>query len=546
MHELHRITLENEFDLILAHKRSMKLGELAGLTLSAQTTFATAVSELARWALEKGKISCMLLFVDNSPPNSYLVASVTNDEPVAENKLGGLEYAKRLVSKYQLSQKGKEAKIELFYAIPGAPKIDLQKINEWRITFRNEKPISPYDELKRKNEQLQELSEKILKSEQQYRTLTNTLPQLIVTLDSSGYITYANEWLEAFTGKTPEELNREVWQDVVHPDDYTVFSILLSNNLPSAVFPIKMQCRLRNCIDNEYIWHLVSVIPLKNESQQISSWIGYMVDIHAQKIIEQTLQDNKALKEAQQLLEAKHRELEATNRQLNRSNHELQQFAYIASHDLQEPVRKVLYYADYVLSQYSEHIDEKGALYLSNIHAASARMRTLIQDLLRFSQVSSGEINFDVVNLDSVAQSAVQALQMRLEEKNGRVSIGSLPEIMGEKSLLEQLFENIIGNAIKYSREETPPVIDVYAKEENGTIKIFFDDNGIGFEDKYVPKMFELFQRLHSRKEYQGNGIGLAICKKITELHHGSITALPRQAHGARFIVTFPISANNK
>jgi len=546
MHELHRITLENEFDLILAHKRSMKLGELAGLTLSAQTTFATAVSELARWALEKGKISCMILFVGNSPPSTYLVASVTNNEPVADDSLAGLEYAKRLVSKYQLSQKGKEARIELFYAIPGAPKIDLQKINEWRITFRNEKPISPYDELKRKNEQLQELSEKILKSEQQYRTLTNTLPQLIVTLDSSGYITYANEWLEAFTGKTPEELNKDVWQDVVHPDDYTVFSILLSNNLPSAVFPIKMQCRLRNCINGEYIWHLVSVIPLKNESQEISSWIGYMVDIHAQKIIEQTLQDNRELKEAQQLLEEKHRELEATIRQLNRSNHELQQFAYIASHDLQEPVRKVLYYSDYVLSQYSGHIDEKGSSYLANIHAASARMRTLIQDLLRFSQVSSGEINFDVVNLDGVARAAVQSLQMRLEEKKGTVNIGPLPEIRGEKSLLQQLFENIIGNAIKYSREDTVPVIDVYAKEEEGTIKIFFDDNGIGFEDKYVPKMFELFQRLHSRQEYQGNGIGLAICKKIAELHHGSITAAPNQSQGARFIVTLPLGTSNK
>jgi len=465
MHELHRITLENEFDLILAHKRSMKLGELAGLTLSAQTTFATAVSELARWALEKGKISCMVLFVDNAPPNTYLGASVNNREPAAEDNFAGLEYAKKLVSKYQLSNRGKEATIELFYAIPGAPKIDIQKINDWRMTFRNEKPISPYDELKRKNEQLQELSEKIRKSEQQYRILTNTLPQLIVTLDSSGNITYANEWLEAFTGKTVEELNRDAWRDVVHPDDYLVFSILLSNNLPSAVFPIKMQCRLRNSMDGEYVWHLVSVIPLKNESQEISSWIGYMVDIHAQKIIEQTLQDNKALKETQQLLVEKHRELETTILQLNRSNHELQQFAYIASHDLQEPVRKVLYYADYVLTQYKDNLDEKGAMYLANIHAASARMRTLIQDLLRFSQVSSGEIKFDVVNLNAIAKGAVQSLQMNLEEKNGVVNIRNLPEIMGEKSLLQQLFENIIGNAIKYSREDTPPVIDVYAKE---------------------------------------------------------------------------------
>lgn len=546
MHELHRITLENEFDLILAHKRSMKLGELAGLTLSAQTTFATAVSELARWAMGKGKISCMILFVDNSPPNNFLVASVTNNAQEIGENLEGLEYAKKLVSKYEFSQKGKEATIELYYTVPGTSKIDMLKVDEWRIIFRNEKPLSPYDELKRKNEQLQELSEKILKSEQQYRTLTNALPQLIVTLDSSGHITYANEWLAAFTGKTQEELNRQAWQEVVHPEDYPVFSILLSNNLPSAVFPIRMQCRLLNYSNNEYIWHLVSVTPLKNEAQEISSWIGYMVDIHAQKIIEQTLQDNKELKKAQQLLEEKHQELEAIILQLNRSNHELQQFAYIASHDLQEPVRKVLYYCDYILGQYKDQLDEKGRQYLVNIQTASARMRTLIQDLLQFSQVSGGEINFELTDLGDIARNAAQSLQMRLEEKNGTINIGSLPAIMGEKSLLEQLFENIIGNAIKYSREDTPPVIDIYAKEENGTIQIFFEDNGIGFEDKYIPKMFELFQRLHSRQEYQGNGIGLAICKKIAELHRGSITAQPNQSHGAKFIVTLPAGLNNK
>ncbi|MGB8192440.1 MAG: PAS domain-containing sensor histidine kinase, partial [Chitinophagaceae bacterium] len=182
MQELARVTLENEMDLILAHKRSMKLAELASLSLSAQTTFATAVSEVARNIIESGKSGSLILNVENGQRDNYIVACLKNKDLNTQKNREGLEYAKRLVNKYNVSVENSETSIELFYYISPSFKIDIHKLDEWRSLFRNEAPISPYEELKRKNEQLQELSEKVHKSESQYKTLTNSLPLIIFSI----------------------------------------------------------------------------------------------------------------------------------------------------------------------------------------------------------------------------------------------------------------------------------------------------------------------------------------------------------------------------
>ena len=183
MHEIARVTLDNEMDLILAHKRSMKLGEITGLSLAAQTTFATAVSEVARNTIESGKSGCLILNIENDNRNKYIVACIKDEQAYNEKSREGLEYAKRLVNKYNVSTNNDQTSIELFYHISAGIKIDIQKLDEWRNFFRNEPPISAYEEIKRKNEQLQELSEKLKKSEAQYRTLTNSLPLIIFSLD---------------------------------------------------------------------------------------------------------------------------------------------------------------------------------------------------------------------------------------------------------------------------------------------------------------------------------------------------------------------------
>ena len=298
MYEIARVTLENEMDLILAHRRSMKLGELSGLSLSAQTTFATAVSEVARNTIESGKSGCLILNIEFDNRNKYIVACIKDEQAFNQKSREGLEYAKRLVNKYNIFTQDDQTSIELYYYINPAFKIDIHKLDEWRSYFRNEPPVTAYEELKRKNEQLQDLSEKLKKSEAQYKTLTNSLPLLIFSLDRRGNILYANEGLTDFSGESIESLNRNQWKKMIHPDDYENFSVLIKNDLARATSVVRMQVRLvpRN---GEFLWHQVSLSPISNEKDDSLYWIGFMADIHAQKLFEETLRDNYDLKQTQ-------------------------------------------------------------------------------------------------------------------------------------------------------------------------------------------------------------------------------------------------------
>lgn len=539
MHELARVTLQNEMDLILAHKRSMKLAELAGLSLSAQTTFATAVSEVSRNTIDGGNSGCLILSVVSDERDKYIVACLKDEQANTSKFKEGLEYAKRLVNKYQVVANGSEASVELFYYIAPPFKIDKYKVDEWRGLFRNEPALSPYDELKRKNEQLQDLSEKVQKSEAQYKTLTNSLPLIIFSMNGSGEMLYANEWLIKYSGETVDSLNASRWRSVIHEDDYNAFSVLLNANAIRGTAVIKTQARLKNT-SGEYLWHQVSLSAFDNNKEGFQYWIGYIVDIHTQKVLEQTLQDNIELKETQKQLTENQLTLEKYIEELNRSNQELQQFAFIASHDLQEPVRKLLYYSDYLLSNNNNALDEKGIGYLENMQQASQRMRSLIQDLLVFSQVTKEALQFNQVDLNEIVNNMKQDFEMAIEEKSATISAQPLPVIYGDRRMMQQLFENIIGNSLKYSRKGTASVIEISCREVGDNFEFAFSDNGIGFDEKHLPQMFTLFQRLHTREVYEGTGLGLAICRKIVEMHNGSIWARSNEGQGATFYVSLP------
>lgn len=546
MHELAKVTLENEMDLILAHKRSMKLAEMAGLSLSAQTTFATAVSEVARNTIENGKSGSLVLSVDTSQRQRSIVACLKNEHDGGKKSRAGLEYAKRLVNKYQVRVNGPETLIELFYFISPNFTVDTQKLDEWRTIFRNESAVSPYEEIKRKNELLQELSEKIQKSESHYKLLTNSLPLTIFTLNDEGQLLFANEWLLKFTGETVENLNATQWKNVVHPHDHEAFSFLLNRSIGKGGASIKAQSRLKHRDGNDYLWHQVSISPFVDQQGEVQYWIGFIVDIHAQKIVAETQKDNFELKLAQEQLTEKQRTLENYVTQLNRSNQELAQFAYAASHDLQEPVRKVLYYSDYLLNSYQEKLDTKGNNYLASMQRAASRMRDLIRDILSFSNIDETQTRFGPVDLNTVAKDVLQDLEMLIAEKNAALEIGVLPTVTGDERMLRQLFENLIGNALKYSRPATQPLIQVVSEPQEDAVQISFIDNGIGFDNQYSDQIFTLFQRLNKRHDYEGTGIGLAICKKIMDLHQGTIRAEGEENKGAKFVISFPIFSEPK
>jgi PAS domain S-box-containing protein len=542
MHELARVTLQNEMDLILAHKRSMRLGELAGLSLSAQTTFATAVSEVSRHTIESEQGGSLILSVETEGKDKYIVACL-QDKEFRDNKQNeGLEYAKRLVNRYQVSANGKETSIELFYHIAPSFRIDVHKIDEWRRIFRNEAPISAYEELKRKNEQLQDLAEKVKKSEAQYKTLTDSLPMIIFTMDKKGQLLYANEWLTKFTGESLDALNKSNWRSVVHPDDYESFVLLLENPVTKGTTIIKTQARLKYKRINEYLWHQISLSLFSETAESARYWIGYIVDIHAQKVYEETLKDNAELKRTQQQLKDNQHTLEKYIAELNHSNEELQQFAFVASHDLQEPVRKLIFYSDYLLNQYTGSIDQRGIDYLTSMQGASQRMRSLIQDLLTFSLINKEEVKFAPVDLAEVASHAVQDLEMVIEERGAVLEVGPLPSVFGDARMMRQLFENIISNSLKYAKADVQPLIKITCAKTDTSLQLTFSDNGIGFDEQYLSQMFTLFQRLHDRKTYEGTGLGLAICRKIVELHGGTIWAEGKEGEGAKFYVSLPLN----
>ncbi|SJZ87663.1 sensor histidine kinase [Sediminibacterium ginsengisoli] len=538
MQELTQISLENEMDLILAHRRSMRLAELVGLSVPAQTTFATAVSELSRGVIEDNAKGMIVLGVTSDKQGHYAVVRLHHRPSGKQFRNNGLDQARKLVSNVVVSTKDAEAVIELFYYFQPVSRIDVRRIDEWRGLFRNEPPMSAYEELKGNHEKLRDLSERLQRSESQYQTLAGTLPMIIFSLDSGGKFSYANQWLETLTGMTTEQLNNNGWASVVHEEDLADFRNLISGGA-GTVTDRKIQVRLGKYKSNDYFWHQVSLTPVYNERQELQHWIGYMVDIHNQKVYEETLRKNIELRESHEAMERTQQIMEEYIDRLSISNQELQQFAYVASHDLQEPTRKILFYTDKVLSRHAHTLNAEVASYVGNIQSASYRMRDLIHDLLLYAQLNSTPSAFEELALTDIMHEAVGDLEAAIQTSGARISVSALPVIRGDKNMLRRLLINIISNAIKYAKPEVAPQIDITAFTGNGMVSLSFKDNGIGFEQQYADKIFLLFQRLHSRDLYSGTGVGLAICKRIAEAHGGTISAVSEPDLGSVFTVTF-------
>ena len=240
-------------------------------------------------------------------------------------------------------------------------------------------------------------------------------------------------------------------------------------------------------------------------------------------------------------------DLNFANESLQRSNRELEQFASVASHDLQEPLRKIQAFGDRLLTRCSSELGEQGRDYLARMLSSATRMRSLIDALLSFSRVTTKAQPFTLVNLATTAEEVVSDLEDRVLRMNGKVEVGPLPTLEADPSQMRQLLQNLIGNGLKFARPKTPPRVEVAGRmlpEKEGEVgycEITVRDNGIGFDEIYLDRIFELFQRLHGRQEYEGTGMGLAICRKIVERHGGNITAKSAPDEGATFIITLPL-----
>jgi PAS domain S-box-containing protein len=248
--------------------------------------------------------------------------------------------------------------------------------------------------------------------------------------------------------------------------------------------------------------------------------------------------------------------LKLYSEKLERSNRELQDFAQIASHDLQEPLRKILAFGDRLKTKAGESLDQECRDYLQRMFSAAARMQNLISDLMTFSRVESKGQSFIQTDLSLIAREVTADLETLIEKTGGRVEIEELPTIEADPVQMRQLLQNLIGNSLKYYRPGVPPVVRIYSQKpderhresisDSGPLagqltQILIQDKGIGFDEKYLDRIFTMFQRLHKRDEYEGTGVGLAICRKIVDRHSGTITARSCPGEGTTFVVTMPV-----
>jgi PAS domain S-box-containing protein len=288
--------------------------------------------------------------------------------------------------------------------------------------------------------------------------------------------------------------------------------------------------------DGGEVWIQTTKVPLRDTDGSIIGLVGISADITGRKVDEAQLLRFAA--------------------QLENSNAELQNFASVASHDLQEPLRKIQAFSDRLRVKCGKMLNAQGLDYLDRMQNAAQRMQVLIQDLLKLSRVTSRALPFEQCNLNEIVRSVLSDLEITIEHKRAKVEVGELPTIEADPVQMRQLFQNLISNALKFQKpgERAEVVVEgrIYEVRERtaGEVaipgqricKIVVRDNGIGFDPKFADQIFVVFQRLHSRSEYEGTGIGLAVCRKITDRHGGSIVAKSAEGQGAAFIVTLPVT----
>jgi PAS domain S-box-containing protein len=362
---------------------------------------------------------------------------------------------------------------------------------------------------------------KIEESEERFRLLAETLPQLIWTMDGNGEMVYASSRWREYTGIDPEPGN---WEKIVHPTDLKTVNDAWEKS-KRTLRPYRTEVRLRNR-NGKYRWFSGQGEPILKDNGEVDRWIGGFTDIHDQKEIEASLERLVA-----------ERTLE-----LKRSNESLQQFAHVASHDLKEPVRKIKTFSSRLQHEYGAELPEKGKQFLEKIHSATDRMYAMIEGVLNYSTIDAQDQHTTQVDLNEIIRNIEADLELSMQQKKAIIVKDQLPLIEGASVLLYQLFYNLIGNSLKFASAERAPVINIrYSDDRNGKFaKIELSDNGIGFAPEYSRKIFNTFSRLNPKDQYEGTGLGLALCKKIAERHNGSIQARGEEQEGAIFTVLLP------
>jgi PAS domain S-box-containing protein len=350
--------------------------------------------------------------------------------------------------------------------------------------------------------------EAIADSEARLRFMAESMPQKISTATPTGEVDYFNpQWTE-YTGLAFERIAGWGWIQTIHPDDVEENVRLWKRSIETGE-PFKVMRRIRRA-DGIFRWHLSRAHAMRDAEGKISMWIESSTEIHEQKEKEQ---------------------------QLQRANEDLQQFAYSASHDLQEPIRTLAVYSEVIARRYAGVLDPEGQQYLGFLSDSGGRLAMLVNDLLTYSQAGNIEGAPGKVDASAILQQTLSSLSDPILRNQATVTFDRLPEISMHEVHLQQIFQNLIGNALKYRGEE-PPVVHVSAANDGGYWRFSVRDNGIGINPQYKDTVFGVFKRLHHDRKYSGTGIGLAICHRVVQRYGGRIWVESEIGQGATFFFT--------
>lgn len=340
--------------------------------------------------------------------------------------------------------------------------------------------------------------------------MAESMPQKIFTARADGTTDYLNpQWME-FTGLSLQEIENGRWTSFVHPDDLEVSLREWKRSLESGE-PFQVQQRFRRA-DGKFRWHLSRAKPMRDAAGKVTMWIGSITEIHEQKEKEE---------------------------ELRRANEDLQQFAYSASHDLQEQIRMVTIYSEMVLRRCGDLLDAEGREYLGFLREGGQRLARLVADLLAYTHASTAELSQNPVSASAALNETLNTLAETIRDSGAVITVDDLPEVHMGAVHLQQVFQNLVGNAIKY-RGEAAPAIHVSVRLVGDAWCFSVRDNGIGIDPQYKEKIFGVFKRLSHDRKYGGTGIGLAICQRIVERYGGRIWVESQVGNGATFFFTVP------
>ena len=384
--------------------------------------------------------------------------------------------------------------------------------------------------------------EELRLTNERFRLLADSMPQFVWTSDIRGNINYCNRALYDYAGLSHAAVEQSGWMQIVHPDDRAANDERWQHSLQTGA-DFHFEHRFRRH-DGEYRWQLSRAIPQRDDHGHIQLWVGTSTDIHDQKSF---------ARELEKQVRDRTSELERTNESLRKSNVELAEFSYVASHDLQEPLRKIQTFSNLILRKEHQNLSENGQEYFQRMQRTAERMQMLIDDLLTYSRTNTTDLVFEHLDLGPIMEEVKDDFKEVIQEKQAVIESTELCAANIIPFQFRQMMSNLIGNALKFSRPKVPPHIMITAEHKAGRAMnqvkldperqychVVVIDNGIGFDPQFNKRIFVLFQKLHGRQEYQGTGIGLSIVKKIVDNHHGIITASGVPEQGARFDIYIP------